>query len=307
MAVPACVSILLLIFAYSRADSAGLARALGAVHPPLALAAFVLLLPIVWLSGLRLKILSTGNISTGHGCCLILLASFLNLILPARAGDLVKAAFVPQKDKFRRIEAAGVVVAEKLLDTFAFFCVFGCAALASAGASQHAIVGFVFLASVAIFLCPRLLPAMWRRQPEQATQRRWNRFGAGLSMAVAHSPTSWAGVILLSGLVVTIQAVQIVVFALAINQSVPFAAGIAASVLALGMAALPISLGGFGSREAALVMLFGSWMSQAESTALAVLVTGRYLAAAFAGGIVFATRFVRGHNRQTAIIQGNDV
>ncbi len=304
--LPACVTILLLLFAYSRADWTGLVRSLAATHPAPACAALMLLVPIIWISGLRLRILSAGNIPTGDGCRLILLASFLNLFLPARAGDLLKAAFVPRSETFRRTEAAGVVVAEKLLDTFAFSCVLGSAALARRGVTPWLIASFVLLACVAVFLFPRLLKTPGCRQARQGPEW-WNQLGAALATAFTHPPQTWAGAILLSAVVVTIQAAQLVLFALAINPSVPVAGGVAAAVLTLGVAALPISLGGFGSREAAVVTLFGGWMSREEATALAVLVTGRYLVAAFAGALLFATWFVRRHNRHTAMIHGKHV
>jgi uncharacterized membrane protein YbhN (UPF0104 family) len=76
--------------------------------------------------------------------------------------------------------------------------------------------------------------------------------------------------------------VQIWLFARSLG-SVPLIGSMAAATLAILAGLLPFTMAGIGSRDAALVVLFGSWLTGAQGAALGMLATMRYLLPAIAG------------------------
>jgi uncharacterized membrane protein YbhN (UPF0104 family) len=261
---------------------------------------FALLIPIVGFSGWRLRLLSKGLVGIGEGCRLVLIGSFLNLFLPARAGDLLKAAFARNPEGDVRIEMGGSILVEKFLDIGAFSAMTAFACLLVRGIPPGSAGAIIIVGGVSLFGAILIVVSRWRRTVPIG-QRTTNDSGrAGKAWirnitdrstmaareALSHSPGAWIVLWILTFCLVGFQIMQIVCFARAIAPAVPFAAGSLAAALTLGFAALPLSLGGFGSRDAALTFLFGAWMTRSETAALALICSARYIAAATLGAIL---------------------
>lgn len=118
----------------------------------------------------------------------------------------------------------------------------------------------------------------------------------GASWAEMHayfwvSKARLAKVTLTSVFIWFLHLLQIWLFILALNASVPFLANLALSPLAILAGLLPLTFAGVGTRDAALVLFYGPYFPAATAAALGLLCTARYVLPAL-GGLPFIGRYL---------------
>jgi len=113
---------------------------------------FAITIPIYFCMGIRLSMLSSKEISPLIGVWGSLLAIGVNNILPARLGEVAKAAYFKQKSTLRFPEAMGIIFLERFLDiNILALATLGAAVLLGFGLMGLPLLGFV-LACWAILL-----------------------------------------------------------------------------------------------------------------------------------------------------------
>jgi uncharacterized membrane protein YbhN (UPF0104 family) len=107
----------------------------------------------------------------------------------------------------------------------------------------------------------------------------WPRLHAGL-----RGRRVW--LVLLSGALGFLQLWQIWLFAAAVQVAVPFSICMALAAVVLLVGQLPLTFGGLGARDIALVVLFADYASPEAAAAMGLLAATRGLLPALAGLLV---------------------
>lgn len=307
---------------FAQCDRGWMAVSLGMVIP--------LTLATAW----RLQQLmpARGQLSFGEANRLILAASVLNLVLPAKMGDIAKAWFMRDKSGLSGSLALSLVVFEKACDMLSLliWCIFGLlwvkledpdamqafappAALARHGFGQETFFWLCFLIVAGSFLAGSLLLgssrfsarffALSARYAPKKIGGKLAKLGGSWSEMHDYfwsSKRRLAKVTLTSLFIWFMHLLQIWLFIIALRASVPFWANIALAPLAILAGLLPVpTFGGAGTRDGALIVLYAPYFPADKAAALGVLCTGRYLLPAL-GGLPFVGPYFQAMKREHA-------
>lgn len=336
--VSLAISLGLLALIYWKIDFRQLGPVFAGSHPWWMLASLAMVVPLTMLTARRFQQLAPPEARIGFGEAnrLILSASVLNLILPSKMGDIAKAFFIP----LRRSLALSLVVFEKACDMLSLlvWCVFGLIWVRLTGGPALAAFG----SDLVFWLCALIVGGSLTLGVLLLGSQRFAGFFFGLAAKFAPGKMKlkfgkladswremhtyfWASkrrlfIVTGSSLFIwLLHLLQIWLFILALRAWCPFTANLALSALAILAGLLPLTFAGVGTRDAALVVLYGSFFTtyfiglgrspeeakaaaQATGAALGLLCTARYLLPAL-GGIPFFQRYltkVREERRQEA-------
>lgn len=234
---------------------------------------------------------------------LVLAGSSMNLLMPGKLGDLTKGWFLARQGHVSTSLGLGVVAFEKMLDVAALAAVMlggtlylfaRTAGVGAPAAPLHLLVlpaglGVAAVAAVALLYFAPLerMPGYGRLTRDSATgvPGRVARLlkSSHTTMATLQARGSRRGEILvLSGLIWLLHLVQIYLFFASVNAAPPAGEFITMVPLAIFIGLIPISLAGFGTRDAALVLLLPSLPASAVLAA-SFYVNLRYILPAVAG------------------------
>ena len=247
-----------------------------------------MIVPITYLRAVRFYYVTPrGALSdTTEAFRLTLVASALNVFLPAKAGDLAKGYFLARRSATTPAVALATVVYERLCDVFALitWCIIGWVvadpvvdgvpevlwpALAVLG-------GFCFV--LCFFAAPgRAVPVIARRLLPHERLRKlhdladgWpglqSQLGGRRRWIVAYSLVLWLT-----------HLVQIWFFTFALSTRLPFTLVTAFSAVALMAGQIPFTIAGLGARDVLLVVLLGRYMTRESAAAMGVLISTRGL------------------------------
>jgi uncharacterized membrane protein YbhN (UPF0104 family) len=223
---------------------------------------------------------------------LTLVASALNLVAPAKAGDVVKGYAVARDGHASAGVSLAVVIYERLCDLFGliFWCVLGWAI------SRPRVPGltapFWMLLGIAGTACAILVSsnrAAWLVGRIAAWRPAGSRMQALLTLAAG-----WPDLLRLLGrrrrwiVLVSLglwlaHLVQIWLFAATLHLAVPFFVCASLSAVALMAGQVPFTLAGLGARDVALVVLMSSYLAPEAAAAMGILIGTRGLVPALAG------------------------
>ncbi len=225
---------------------------------------------------------------------LILLASVLNMVLPSKMGDVAKAGFMAERGHLKGSLAEALVVFEKACDMASLlaWCVFGLFLYPQKDLlfwtmTACVTLGFLFLAvlvgsqnfarfffGIVRRFAPAKISAKFAAMEDSWMEMHGFFWGDPwkLTSVAATSLGIWF-----------LHLLQIWLFTLAINTSVPFLANMALAPLAILAGLLPLTFAGIGTRDAALIYFYSPYMAAADGAALGVLCTMRYFLPALAG------------------------
>jgi uncharacterized protein (TIRG00374 family) len=290
------ISAAILAVIYRRIDPWAILNILKHAAPgPLAWAA-LLLAATTLLSAARLRLLLPPDRRLGLGTSLrlILAASVLNLILPARSGDLLQSLFMRRHGGISGTLAAALVVFEKTTDLLALlvWCAAGLALRFEDAPFFRVMLAVVvagLAAGIALLASPRLadiLFALALRLGVASMADRLRALRGSWHEMHALFWRAWPVCIMtmaLSMLIWFLHLLQFWLMARALGAPLPMIVTLALVPLAILAGLLPLTLAGIGTRDAALIALLRSYMSPATGAALGVLATLRYLLPALAG------------------------
>lgn len=299
--VSLAVSAVILGIIYWTIDLGALTAAFRRTDAALLGLAILMVAPITGLTAWRLCRLvpAEAGIGLAQATRLILGASVLNMVLPAKMGDLAKFAFMRRDDGLSGSLSFAIVVFEKTADLLALlvWCAFGLALYAGDAALRvplavavglGVVCGTVLLASRG---AARLFFGTAARLAPAAVAAKIERLGG--SWQTMHglfwqNPWNAAGLLLFSVFLWFLHLLQIWLFTLALGAEVPLISALALAPLAILAGLLPLTFAGVGTRDAALIFLFRPFMDAGTGAALGLLCTLRYLLPALGGLPFFA-------------------
>lgn len=243
-----------------------------------------------------------AGLSLARSTRIILAGSVLNIILPSKMGDVAKFAFLRQRGVISGATALSTVVFEKAVDLVALlvWCALGLAVFSGEAwffRTMLAVVGAGALAGGAMLVSRNLSAWFFKIAIRLAPARLADKVAALRDAWFAMHAHFWrnrrfgAWMLAVSVFLWFLHLVQIWIFALSLGAPVPLSANLALAPLAILAGLLPLTLGGIGTRDAALIYLFIGYMPPATGAALGILCTLRYLLPAL-GGLPFFVGFL---------------
>jgi uncharacterized protein (TIRG00374 family) len=247
-----------------------------------------MIVPITYLRAVRFFYVAPHGAlpNTREAFRLTLLASALNVFLPAKAGDLAKGYFLARDSATPPAVALATVVYERLCDVFALiaWCVLGwvVADPVVSGVPQllwpalAVLGGFCFV--LCFFAAPgRAVPIVARRLlPHQRLRKLhdlaegWpglqRTLGGRRRWIVGYSLVLWLA-----------HLIQIWFFTFALSARLPFTLVTSLSAVALMAGQIPFTIAGLGARDVLLVVLLGRYMTRESAAAMGVLISTRGL------------------------------
>jgi uncharacterized protein (TIRG00374 family) len=284
--VSVIVSSALLVTLYRSLDVHLVAQALLHADRTWLVISVGMILPITYLRAVRFYwVAPVGALpSVGEAFRLTLVASALNVFVPAKAGDLAKGYFVATRSKTPTGMALAIVVYERLCDLFGLiaWCLVGWLVgkpqVAGVFGTFWLVLGAVGAMCLILISSERaadvVRTAAIRALPHEKL-RKFHELADG-----------WPGLIrLLRGrrrVVVSFSValwlthlIQIWVFTLALSTRVPFTVAASLSAVALMAGQVPFTIAGLGARDVVLVVLLASYMTPESAAAMGVLMSTR--------------------------------
>ena len=245
-----------------------------------------MILPITFLRAVRfLWVAPQGSLpGVGEAMRLTLVASALNVFLPAKTGDLVKSYFVATRGRRPAGVAISIIVYERLCDLFGLiaWCLLGLVL----GRPEVADIPVWFWWALTAFGAFCLLMICSEQAAEvvrwiivkTVTHRRLRKVreladGWPDLLRVLRGRRRW--IIPFSLLLWFAHVFQIWMFTVALSVPVPVEACASLAALALMAGQLPLTFAGLGTRDVALVVLLSPYMAQESAAAMGVLVATR--------------------------------
>jgi len=290
------VSLVVLGVIYWRIDLEGLLRVLKDCDGSWMLISLGMVIPLTGITAWRLQQLMPRGSHLGFGEAnrLILVASVLNMVLPSKMGDLVKAYFMKEKGPLDGSLSLSLVLLEKSWDMLSLllWCVFGLALYPEKGplfwsmtltvtsglGLGFLLIGFPAFAHLFFRWGQKLVPqslGVKMARLEASWEEMLDFFWSDKMKALQVASTSvflWF-----------LHLLQIWLFILALKAWTPFWANLALSPLALLAGLLPFTCAGIGTRDAALIAFYKPFFDAPTAAALGLLCTSRYLLPALSG------------------------
>jgi uncharacterized protein (TIRG00374 family) len=312
--VAAIITVVLLGVIFASVDRAALAHNLARTRPGVFALALAMFVPQVWAMAVRWRRLVGvfTPLPMGEAVSLILASQTMNLVLPSKAGDLTKALFLKSSGVLDLKRSANIVVFEKMLDVAAlalimlagvvFLLFHGASHLETVAGLTAGALGLVAVTAVGViyFVPPDRLPGLQRLLAALDARPRCRRLselvrtghetivllqsrGARRGLIIAYSFLIWA-----------LHLAQIYLFFLSLSPVMtaptPLAQYLSLVPLAIFIGLLPVSIAGFGTRDAALIAFFPQHAAPVM-LAVAMYVNLRYIVPAVAG-LPFLGRYI---------------
>ncbi len=255
-------------FLFRKIDLGAVLGLIGAVPIATWLVALLLTLSFPLLSALRwqLTLRAIGHRLPLRRCLAIILGvSPISALAPSKAGDLLKAASL--HGEVNLLEVGGGVLAERALDvaTLALFALVGGLL---GGSPLAARVGAVVLALcvIALVLLPAVAASIPKPRLREKLQRTLLVLGGlkrqpGLAaLVLLYTAANWGATLLQTHLLLR-----------AVGAEVHFLLTMSAVPLAIFVGLLPITIGGMGTRDAALVTLLAPAATSAHALSVGLL------------------------------------
>ena len=248
-----------------------------------------MIVPITYLRAVRFYWVAPRGALPGtlEAFRLTLVASALNVFLPAKAGDLAKGYFIATRSSTSPGVAIAIVVYERLCDLFALitWCVIGWVvgrpqvtgiprafwpALAAVGALCFVLIFFERSGGLVRTIARWMLPRHHRLRKLHELADGWpgllRTLGGRRRWIVGYSLVLWLT-----------HLIQIWLFTFALSVSVPFTVATSLSAVALMAGQIPFTFAGLGARDVVLVVLLGRYMTPESAAAMGVLISTRGL------------------------------
>ncbi len=263
-----------------------------------------MVVPLTMLTAWRLQQLTPSRTRLGFGEAnrLILTASVLNMVLPSKMGDIVKAYFIKERGHLEGSLSLSLVVFEKACDMLSLllWCAFGLTLY-----PQKDWLFWIMTASVIFGLIIGMLLIASRQFANLIFQFTGRIAPQKIRLKIGKLRDSWSEMhkyfwkdkrhllkITLTSVIIWFgHLLQIWFFTLALKAWVPFLAHLALAPLAILAGLLPLTFAGVGTRDAALIAFYQPYLNAPTAAALGLLCTSRYLLPAL-GGLPFLGKYL---------------
>jgi len=288
------VSAALLVGLYRSLDARLIGQALlqaDKVWLPLSIGA---ILPITVLRAGRFFLVAPAGALPGVGEALrlTLVASALNVVIPAKAGDLIKSYFIAKRGDTSPGVALAVVVYERLSDLFGViaWCVVGFVVgrpevpgLPSQFWLALGILGTVCAILITSRRVAALLPALIDSVLPQGKLRRVRAAAHGWPDLLRQLAGRRRWILPFSLILWLMHLFQMWLFTIALDVPIPFTVCASLSAVALMAGLIPLTIAGIGTRDVALVVLLARYMAPESAAAMGILIATRGIVPALLG------------------------
>jgi uncharacterized protein (TIRG00374 family) len=278
-------TILVLVLLYTRIDLPALLRQLRQMNMAFFLLALSLFVPQILITALRWQCMvrDVCPMGTLDAARLILAGKALNALVPSKLGEMSKAYFLKTRANLDLSKGGALVLLEKAFDVLGLCTLLLIGVLLT---PQHGPVetSATLAAGLAIVVVASLCTC------RTGGLQRWLQGKRGLAQRLATLLKSWeailarwkahrirlAGIVLLSVGLWCLHLVQIYLFFVALHSSVAAKTVFAYVPLSLFIGLLPLTIGGMGTRDSALILLFAPYESAVVMAGVGVLCSLRY-------------------------------
>lgn len=199
-------------------------------------------------------------------CFKIVMAALpLTSITPSKSGDVIRAYYL--RDEIPLTKTAGSVLTERIFDvlTLILFSLAGMALYHRYEFAGAVLVMLVLTALLLFLLCSDLqLPV---REP-------WNSKAQNFALSMKlliRNKKALISVTLYSLLIWLLSIIQTLLFFYALGIEIPMAFVMGNIPIAIFIGMIPVTLGGMGTRDAAIIVLFSEYASPSELLAVGIL------------------------------------
>jgi uncharacterized protein (TIRG00374 family) len=280
------VSAALLIGLYRSVDLRQVGAALRDASIPWLVASLLMIVPITVLRAIRfLLVVPKGSLpGFTEALRLTLVASALNVFMPAKSGDLIKSYFVSRHGGTTAGVGIAIAVYERLCDLFGliFWCMVGWViarpVVARVPSAIWPVLGTIgTVCGVLILSLPvaRFLRAATAKAIPHPRLRKLVDLVQGWPDLLARLRGRRRWVVLFSMFLWLVHVVQIWMFTVTLSAGIPFTVAASLTAVALMAGQLPFTFGGLGARDVALVVLLAGYVTPATAAALGILIATR--------------------------------
>ena len=285
--VSLAVSAALLVVLYRSLDMRLVGEALLRADRVWLVISIGMILPITVLRALRFFWVAPAGALPGVGEALrlTLVATALNVFIPAKAGDLIKSYFVATRTATSAGVAIAIIMYERLCDMFGliFWCLVGWLVgrpqVAGLPSAFWPVLGLFGMACAVLISSERaaMLPPLAARALPHEKLRRLKDLAEGWPdlLRVLRGRRRW--IVAFSLVLWLAHLVQIWMFTLALAVPIRFTVCASLSAIALMAGQLPLTFAGLGTRDVALVVLLARYMAPESAAAMGLLISTRNL------------------------------
>ena len=235
------------------------------------LIALLLLFAILLITAKRWQtILETMGYNFGYKECfnLIMAAFPLTSITPSKSGDVIKAYYL--KDKIPASKTVGSVITERMFDLFTLV-LFSLIGMTFCEKYELAGVAFVILVCIiAMFLLTRA-GFNFRLPIKSSWNEKIQNLILSTKLLTKDNKKAFLFILSYSILIWFVSIVQTVMFFYALGINVPLLFTIANIPIAIFIGFIPVTLGGMGTRDAAIIILFSAYATSSQLLGVGIL------------------------------------
>ena len=230
-------------------------------------------------------------ISLWKSATLILASSTLNVILPSKVGDFAKALFLKRSDGLELSKGFSLTFIEKILDVAGLCVVLLVGAIFIPNGNSIVRLSIVFsfcIITLTIFMFSydmRRLKLNWLAS-KIGVEKRLNAFLDEWQQSVSAQRRDKERFIMILSFTIFLWFLhigQIYLFFLSLNSAVSPMVVLTYVPLSIFVGLIPISFGGIGTRDAALIYLFSPYESSSVMAGIGILCSFRYFVPALFG------------------------
>jgi hypothetical protein len=230
-------------------------------------------------------------ISLWKSTTLILASSTLNVILPSKVGDFAKALFLKRSDGLELSKGFSLTFIEKILDVAGLCVVLLVGAIFIPNGNSIVRLSIVFsfcIITLTIFMFSydmRRLKLNWLAS-KIGVEKRLNAFLDEWQQSVSAQRRDKERFIMILSFTIFLWFLhigQIYLFFLSLNSAVSPMVVLTYVPLSIFVGLIPISFGGIGTRDAALIYLFSPYESSSVMAGIGILCSFRYFVPALFG------------------------
>jgi len=291
----------ILVAIYTHIDFRSLVQHLIHVHPLYFGAALACFVPQVLVTSIRWRIMMAGirPLTLAESVRMVMAGKALNALVPSKLGEMSKAYFLKLGGEVDTGQSVSAVILEKVMDLAGLCTILLLGVFLAPGFTEPVLAGAAISAGVlGGVACLLVLPLGGLGRKLAGHGGKWKRLGQLLTgwdavLAVWRGRGStllW--ILALSTFLWGLHVLQIYLFFPSLNHPVPVPPALAYIPLGILAGLLPITIGGMGTRDTALILLFAPYADAAVMAGVGLLCTMRYWADTLFG-VPFFHRYTR--------------
>jgi uncharacterized protein (TIRG00374 family) len=278
-------TILVLVLLYTHIDLSALLQQLRQMDMAVFLLALSFFVPQVLVTALRWQwmVRDVYPMGTVEATRLVLAGKALNALVPSKLGEMSKAYFLKTQANLELSTGGALVLLEKALDVAGLCTVLLAGVLLTPrrGPVEMSAALAAGLAIAAVAMLCTLKTAGWQRwhYSNSGRLRRLTALLAGWDAILAQwrqHGTRFVGILALSVGLWLLHLVQIYLFFVTLHSSVAVKTVFAYVPMSIFIGLLPFTIGGMGTRDSALILLFAPYENAVVMAGVGVLCSMRY-------------------------------